>query len=369
MRLAIIGAGPMGIEAALLGEARGFSVTVLEAGEVGQGLLAWGDTRSFSPLSMNVSGRLLARVGAHDASALLTGPELAALLDRAAIGLDVRRGTRVLSVARARMSRRDFAGHPVRGDRAFRLLVEHAGVESIVEADRVLDASGLSGGPLPLGTGLGERALRGDARVVRDLAALRAADVVAGARVALVGHGHSAAHAVALLVDAGAQVTWLVRSAHRRPVTEVADDPLPARAEVVQRANALAASPPANLVVERRAHVESVSTAPLTIMLGSGQRIDVELLVGLTGDRPDTAMLGELAVELAPATEGAQGLWRAISGATDCLAVPVVTPAQLASGEPGFHLVGRKSYGRAGTFLLQTGLRQLEQIFDGLAQP
>ncbi|MEO6954001.1 MAG: FAD-dependent oxidoreductase [Polyangia bacterium] len=367
MRLAVVGAGPIGLEAALLGEARGFSVTVLEAGEVGDGLRAWGNTRAFSPVSMNLSARLLARAGAHEPAALLTGPELAALLERAAMGLDVRRRTRVLSIARARMSRRDFAGHPVRGERPFRLLVEHAGVESIVEADRVLDASGLSGGPQPLGTGVGERALVGDARVIRSLAGLNASSL-AGARVALVGHGHSAAHAVGLLVDAGAEVTWLVRSAHRRPVTEVADDPLPARAAVVLRANALAESPPANLTVERRAHIESVGASPLVVTLASGQRLEVDRIVGLVGDRPDTSMLSELAVGLSPATEGAYGLWCAVSSVTDCLGVPKVRPEQLESGEPGFYLVGRKSYGRASTFLLQTGLRQLEQIFDGLAK-
>ncbi len=369
MRLAVVGAGPIGLEAALLGAERGHEVSVLEAGEVGHGLRAWGQTRAFSPLSMNLSPRLLARIGPHDPAALLTGPELAMLLERAAVGLDVRREMRVLGISRARMSRRDFADHPVRGDRAFRLLVERCGEESILEADCVLDASGLAGGALPLGSGLGERALVGDPRLVRTLGDLHAAlPSLDGARVALVGHGHSAAHAVGLLIDSGARVTWLVRAAHRRPVTEVANDPLPARAAVVLRANDLAAAPPASLVVERRAHVERVSAAPLALTLSNGTRVEVDTIVGLTGDRPDTSILRELAVDLAPATEGTRGLWRAISSVTSCLSVPLVRPEELESGEPGFHLVGRKSYGRASTFLLQNGLRQLEQIFERLPQ-
>ena len=39
----------------------------------------------------------------------------------------------------------------------------------------------------------------------------------------------------------------------------------------------------------------------------------------------------------------------------------------LASGEPGFHLIGAKSYGRASTFLLRTGYAQVEIVLDGLA--
>ena len=57
---------------------------------------------------------------------------------------------------------------------------------------------------------------------------------------------------------------------------------------------------------------------------------------------------------------------RALANVTDCLARPRVSPRDLASGEPNFYLVGSKSYGRARTFLLQTGYDQLETILDGL---
>jgi hypothetical protein len=45
----------------------------------------------------------------------------------------------------------------------------------------------------------------------------------------------------------------------------------------------------------------------------------------------------------------------------------VVPDRELESGEPGFALVGSKSYGRLPTFLLRTGLAQLERIVDRLA--
>jgi hypothetical protein len=52
---------------------------------------------------------------------------------------------------------------------------------------------------------------------------------------------------------------------------------------------------------------------------------------------------------------------------TDCLSTPRVRAADLDSGEPGFHLVGAKSYGRLPTFLLRNGIEQLETILDRLA--
>ena len=79
--------------------------------------------------------------------------------------------------------------------------------------------------------------------------------------------------------------------------------------------------------------------------------------------------LSRLALDVSPATEGALGVARVLAGVTDCLAVPRVTPADLDSGEPGFHLVGAKSYGRLPTFLLRNGIEQLTTILDGLAAP
>ena len=54
---------------------------------------------------------------------------------------------------------------------------------------------------------------------------------------------------------------------------------------------------------------------------------------------------------------------------TDCLSVPKVRAADLDSGEPAFHFVGAKSYGRLPTFLLRNGIEQLETILDRLAAP
>ena len=57
MRLAVIGAGPVGLEAALGAAARGLDVTVVEKDAVGAGLRRWGSTRLFTPFAANVSER------------------------------------------------------------------------------------------------------------------------------------------------------------------------------------------------------------------------------------------------------------------------------------------------------------------------
>lgn len=368
----------MGLEAALLAAARGFEVTVLEAGEVGDALLGWGPTRCFSPFAMNVSARARALLGAAAPApdALLTGPELAERvlvpLSRSA-PLDGRVHTRhrVLGVGRARMRRDELVGHPLRAERRFRILSATPAGERLFEADAVLDASGVYGQPLPLGAGgvpaPGERAL--GERVIRHLGTLHARRAEwSGRRLLLVGSGHSAAHAVGALVDRAAAVVWAVRTAHERPVADVADDPLPERAAVARRANQLAAAPPPHLTVERRAHVEAVARHgdALEVTLTGGRRAVVDEIVALTGYRPDLSIAAELALEIAPASEGAARLARALAGVTDCLTVPTVSARDLESGEPGFALVGHKSYGRSRAFLLGSGLSQLESVVAGL---
>jgi hypothetical protein len=183
--------------------------------------------------------------------------------------------------------------------------------------------------------------------------------------VLLVGHGHSAAHALIRLANLpGTSVVWATRSANLRPVQDVASDPLPERHRVVAEANALAKT----LRVERRASIERVEPRDgrLWVGLSGGREAVVDRIVALTGYRPDLAPLSELALEVAPSTEGVARLARALSSVTDCLSAPRVAPADLSTGEPGFWLAGAKSYGRARTFLLRTGYEQLATMLDTL---
>ena len=374
-RVAVVGAGPIGIAAALGARERGHEVIVLEAGEVGAALRRWGSTRFFTPLRMNWSAgvppagpppsrrRDAAAPAGEDAGApagddLLTGPEFVErVLLPAASQLDVRTQTRVVSIARRGLTRTDYAGHPLRAERPFRILTDG---DEVIEADVVLDATGNTALPLPYAT----RGRVDAIRTLGELHACRATDGLRGRRVLLVGHGHSAANAVIVLRDAGAEITWAVRTANRNPVEEIANDPLPERRRVAALANELAAQ----VRCERRAMVESVarSNGAIDVTLSGNRRIEVDAVVALTGYRPASDYASELALEISPVSEGGARLYRAISNITDCLCVPSVAREDFATGEPGYFFVGARAYGRSRTFLLQTGLQQLQTILDSL---
>ncbi|HJQ37994.1 MAG TPA: FAD-dependent oxidoreductase [Thermoanaerobaculia bacterium] len=362
-RVLVIGAGPMGIAAAIGARDRGHAVTVLERSEIGASLRTWGATRFFSPLRMNVSSRMRELLGDIDADALLTGPEYVdQILVPLASQLDVRTRHNVLAIGRRGLTRGDYAGHPLRAERPFRVVCDN---EEVFEAEIVLDASG--GLVVPRAIGAGGLPARGESRLnaIRTLGELMSRDL-RGKRVLVVGDGHSAANAIGFLerVD-GVQVTWAIRTPNLRPCDEVPNDPLPERQSVVARANALAAAPPPFLKIERRAMIESVAQNSVT--LSGGRVVDADCIAAFTGYKPDGAFLSELAVEVSPVTEGGARLYRAISNITDCLTVPQVAPRDLGSGEENFYFVGSRAYGRSRSFLLQTGLAQLEVLLDAIA--
>src|SRR5213593_1361739 len=80
--LAIVGAGPIGLEAALVALDAGFDVHVFERGEAGAHPLAWGHVRMFTPWRVNLGPAARAHLErsswtAPDPEQLPTGRELA----------------------------------------------------------------------------------------------------------------------------------------------------------------------------------------------------------------------------------------------------------------------------------------------------
>ena len=79
-RMAVIGAGPIGLEAALYAVGAGYDVSIYESGNIAGNVQRWGHVRLFSPFGLNVSpwGRdaVSSLIGAGelpDDSAILTG--------------------------------------------------------------------------------------------------------------------------------------------------------------------------------------------------------------------------------------------------------------------------------------------------------
>ena len=387
-RLAILGAGPIGLEAALATAQRGWPFTVYEAAPtVAAHVRDWGHVRLFTPWAMNVSPRVHAALGADAPAgdALPTGEELAArVLDRVAalpaVAPHVRTGVRVRGVGRQGLLKHEAIGSAERTRHPFRLLLEDDGGERVEHADVVLDCTGTYGNPNALGDGgipaPGETALC--ARITRRLPVF--ADepgAWAGRTVLLTGAGHtaqSAARALAAFArDApGTSLVWAVRSPDPTWFG-VDDDPLPERAALTRAARELGAgASPAVAVLT--GHVtealrEHDGRVAVTLRNGVASEVVVDRVIGLNGGVGDASLYRQLQVHECYATSGPMKLAAALLGAAggDCMAMPATGPETLTNPEPGFFVLGAKSYGRNSQFLLRTGWAQVDDVMGLVA--
>lgn len=389
-RIAVLGAGPIGLEAALAAAERGLDFRLYEASpSPGGHVRRWGHVRAFTPWAMNVSSRArraLAAAGAKvpDGAAIPTGSELAEhLIDPLAalpaVAPRLRFATRVLAVGREGCLKHEAIGSDRRRMSPFRLLVRDPdGAESIERADVVIDCTGTYGNPNHLGDGgipaPGERAL--GERIEHFLPDVQT-EAAGWARqtVLLTGAGHSAQTAVRDLAELarhapGTRVVWAVRS--REPNFGAVDgDPLPERAALNATARELAGG--ASDAVETRlgAVTEAIGARGdgrivATLRNGEADEVVVDRVLALNGGVGDASIYRELQVHECYATLGPIKLAAALLGEAggDCLAQPNPGPEALTNPEPGFFIAGAKSYGRNSQFLLRTGWQQVDDVFS-----
>lgn len=391
-RVAVVGAGPSGLDAALACRERGWEVDVYErADQAGAAVREWGHVRMFTPWEMNLSSRMeaaLARAGlpVPQGPTPPTGAELAArlidpLLDTPELADSVHTGCEVLAIARAGLSKEQEIATAARAARPFRLILGERGVERVTTADAVIDATGTEFGAGPLGEGgvaaPGERALAD--RIERRIPDLPAESArFAGLTTLVAGSGHSAQTAIAGLAEVvrahpDTRVLWVARAEDPEWGSPI-DDPLPARARLARRASEIAAGAVHGIELLAGLGVQELAASGggITVVLDgvAGRReVAVDRVISLTGSVADAALHAQLQVHECYATGAPINLAAQLLGdaAGDCLSQPEYGPELLRNPEPGFFIIGSKSYGRAPNYLMRTGYGQAEGVVGLLA--
>lgn len=393
-RLAILGAGPTGLDAALAAADLGWPVTVYEAGDrPAAHVRAWGHVRLFTPWPLNVSPRMArhleaAGVAVPDDDACPTGDELCdRVLDPVAalpeMAPAIRFGAQAVSVGRRGLLKHEEIATAERGATPFRLLLSGAdGTEETAEADVVIDCTGTYGHPNTTGDAgipaVGERRLEG--RIRRTLPDLATeGEEWAGRTVLVVGSGHSAQTAASDLAalarrEPGTSVVWAVRAAE--PTWgAVDDDPLPGRAALVERSRALAGGDEPAVRLEAGVAVVALAErggrVAVTLRNGSTSEVVVDKVLSLTGAVGDNSIYRQLQVHECYATAAPINLSAALLGAAaaDCLQQESHGVDVLRNPEPNFFILGSKSYGRVNQFLMRVGWEQVDEVFSALASP
>ena len=356
--LAVIGAGPIGLEAAATALDQGFDVHVFERGEVGAHPIAWGHVRMFTPWRMNLGPRSAARLEAAgwkrpDLAAFPTGLELAEAYLQPLAALPelkprIHTHAQVVHVSRRGALKDDDTRH--RREHPFRLLVRDAGGrESFLHAYALIDASGLYGSPRWAGDG-GIPA-RQELYLAPQLS-YHLQDVLggrrarhAGRRTLVIGDGASAATAIDALVrladeTPGTSTVWVTRGAAGSIYADLPNEPLPERAALYRRARELVGGGHPAIAHIGGAAVEGFefnsATHRYRVNLRVGETArneEIDEILVHAGYRPDDSLTRELQPD-----------------------------------EPDCYVLGHKSSGPGPDFLLETGYAQVAGAIAQLAR-
>src|SRR5438034_11022979 len=334
-RIAVLGAGPVGLEAALHARALGLPVNVYERGRVAEHVQRWGHVRLFSPFGMNATslGRaaLKAENPQHELPAdgdCITGHDYATaylepLAMTASLIENIKLETQVIAVGRAGLFKTESAK---RTERRFRLLVRDAKGERYEAADVVLDCTGTYATPRWLGDGglaaVGEIGVRSQITYGLDDVTGKDRGKYAGKTVLVVGAGYSAATTICRLAELASAhpemwIIWLARGPRSQPLPRHPNDPLRERDRLAVQANSLACRGEGNIEFHSNSVVESVvSNGPdrgFTVVASVGEppglsrrkeRWDVDRVVANVGFMPDSILSRELQVQECPASQG-----------------------------------------------------------------
>jgi thioredoxin reductase len=364
LKIAVIGGGPVGLEAALYARTAGLSVTVYESGQPGEFVNRWGFVRMFTPFGLNATplgkatirdARLTTELPAD--TTLQTGREfrdtyLIPMSQSPLLKDLIRPQSTVLSVGRTGWRKTDAS--TARPLPPFRLLVRGVNnQESFDTADVVLDCSGLYQRPNWIGDGgipaAGEAASRSHVPYwLEDVRGAKKAHY-AGKSVIVVGGGLSAATTICDLTELATEnqstwVIWLTRGARTQPVVRTPNDPFRTRDQLATKANALATRCDGNLEHHPDTRIEEVVCAGpdkgcrvVAVSGGKRQTWEADRLIATVGYKPDLNLTSELRVN--------------------------EPDGDVTTGEPGYFILGAKSHGRRSGFLLRDAHDQIRRVF------
>jgi len=388
-RVAIIGAGPVGLAAAAHVLERGLTPVVLEAGPaVGHAIRQWAHVQLFSPWEYNIdraAERLLARSGWNSPAPAdyPTGGELIErylepLATKTLLKQHIQTSSRVTDISRIGFDKLKTKG---REAAPFELRYQNGAGPKSLHAHAVIDASGTWFSPNPAGAN-GLSAI-GEQDNARNLA-YGMPDVFgkdraryAGKTVAVLGAGHSA---IGTLIELsrlsaeapGTKAVWLLRGNDpAKAFGGGANDKLSARGELGAAFAVLVTAGQIQVEPEFRVTHLTRDGGRLRIGDGSadcGRAIAADELIIATGFRPDLSSSRELRIQLDPSIECPVTLAPLIDpNEHSCGTVRPHGAQELAQEEPGFYFAGMKSYGRAPTFLMMTGYEQVRSIAAEIA--
>jgi thioredoxin reductase len=384
--IAVIGAGPIGLAAAVHLLSRGLNPIIFEAGsKVGASIDEWGHVQMFSPWRFNIDKKaeeLLLAQGwvSPEEDEYPTGHELLRqylqpLSELPQIKPCLRLNSKVMAVTKADQ---DVLKTKERNSSPFLLRINGPEGEYDMMASAVIDASGTYQTPNWLGANgiqaLGEK--QNSEHITYGIPDVlgRARGRYSGRRVLVVGAGHSAFNALKDLVELaaiepGTRVLWAIRGSSLECILGGGEnDKLEQRGKLGLKIRQLLDNGSIEFYPNTKVNRVVSSTGGITVYSKNKALPEVDEIIVTTGFRPDLQLLSELRLALDPATGSPVALAPLIDpNEHSCGTVRPHGAVELAHPDERVFVVGMKSYGRAPTFLMLTGYEQVRSVAAALA--
>ncbi len=395
--VAIIGAGPIGIEAALYARFLGYEVLLIDHGKVAGNVLKWGHMRMFSPFRHNSTSLGLAALAAQDsayrppaADALLTGADYAndylvplAKTDLIYDGVHVH--SRILSISRIQSQRDDDTPGEERAGDEFRILIDSRsrGLWS-ARADIVIDTTGNQSSWRGLAPGGGAVLALPETMEQVQSAWIdvngKQADVVRGKEVLLVGSGVTAAStAIAIqemiVSNPGTTLTWVTlpdengKPSVRTPMARVQGGMSQEIGRIAELGNRLLEGRTPGVVpiaawgVERIDRAES-GKLTATMLTGFEETLarTCDVVLSATGGKPQWDFVEGLRIQRCGETDAPVGVAKLLKEHKELDEIRW-SGDSLMTTEPNYYVLGAKSFGLRNDFSLQIGFSQIRALF------
>jgi hypothetical protein len=409
-KIAILGAGPIGLEAALYARFLGYEVEILQS--------SYGPSSNYpaftqppvplwEPFGARCSSLGLRALAAHDEHYHPPSPDerltvqqwyeryVLPLKDVDLIADHIRPGVWPHSIGKVELTKTDCgdAEHD-RGAWDFRIHAychnteEPKTTSEIIVADIIFDCTGLASNPLGHGgiDAIGETLRVATSLWMGDPRSLwtappdvhnRERNHFAGATTLIVGSGSAAylsAPPLAELVDSvpGTKVIWVTRKERSQqpdgPIDIALDDSNKLRRDVFSAANEAALSNKIRWLPG--IWIEEITKLPnaRTLVRLSGEEeleLEVDFIISATGDHPRWDHTRELQLDICPITDAPRPFSEYLLKRPSPYSVeyPAANPQALITSEPNYYVLGSKSFGRMPGFLYQHGLRQIRDVF------
>jgi diguanylate cyclase (GGDEF)-like protein/PAS domain S-box-containing protein len=384
----IIGAGPIGIEAATIASQNGLDTLLLEQGSfIGFYAKKFAHLGMFSPWYYNYSpngvktlqdaGLFIHPKSLYDTTESYLNNYLIPLAKTAKLAISY--NTKVLKIGKLALAKTNLAGKN-RKKQPFRLLCQRDGKKEFIYAYNVIDASGVYNTPLALGAGrvqaIGEE--HNKSSILYQAIDKENAQRFEAKTTLILGQICCTAKSLNELqkyldYNPKTKLIYVDETGLKPYISQLKNDIFTRRVESIRLANELldSSSPQVRIIeksgvfkIEKKEQgfeVYLISQKDHTI-----ESLFVDTIVSNCGFQPDNSLYSELQVHECYASASPMNLASAMLEDTlDYRLTPSALGYEtLTNPEPNFYILGSKSYGRNQGFSLHIGIGQTIELFS-----